>query len=122
VELEGAWTAKQLRQFSDNFDRYRILAEHRRFLTPENREAALRVRRAMFKRQPGEPWTDLHRVLLVADWRSLAGDPYRTTKLEQLHDVQRFAIYAQLRIARDDGLISEAEWPRRRTRAARATA
>jgi hypothetical protein len=66
------------------------------------------------KRTPGERWTPEDRALLVNEWRALDGDPRRTQILEQRQGIGRVAIYTQLRIARNEGLISLDEWPPRR--------
>jgi hypothetical protein len=107
-------TPARWRIISDNFDRYRLMAERRLIPTPANIEQARRIRRGMQRRR-GEPLTAETLAALVADWRALEGDPRgRMYELADRRGVHRSTIYRQLRVAADAGLLGREELPRRR--------
>jgi hypothetical protein len=101
-------TAERFRHISDNFDRYRLMAELRLIATDENLERSRRVRAAM-KRKKGDPWSRESRALLVNDWRVLEGQPGRMYELERRWKIARSNIHRALDQAEDEGLIEPGE-------------
>lgn len=107
-------TRERFRKVYENFDRYRLYAEHRLIPTDEGLERARQIRRAMLRR-PGEAWTRDSLSVLVEHWRALAdaaGDD-RMYVLAESWGISRSAVHRALERADMLGVLKPGEWQRR---------
>lgn len=114
LETDGVeLTLPRFLHISENFDRYRMMAEMMLIPTEENREHMLRIRRGM-SRKHGERMTAQSLREFVNEWRALEDDPDgRTYKLAKRWGCNLATIHRWLDRAEAEGLIEPGERTRR---------